>query len=72
MVSADDFYLQLSTQEQDNRSQKVNVRWRRVMTVLKVFESVGNNMREDLIISHDTTLRVFLGSCLQFLIIAYL
>ena len=41
------------------------------MTVLKVFESVGNNM-QDLIISHDTTLRVFLGSCLQFLIIAYL
>ena len=71
MVSAD-FYPQQSAQEgQDNRSQKVNVRWRRVMTVLKVFESVGNNM-QDLIISHDTTLRVFLGSCHQFLIIAYL
>ena len=46
MVSAK-FYLQQSTQEgQDNRSQKVNVRWRRVMTVLKVFESVGNNMQD--------------------------
>ena len=46
MVSAD-FYPQQSAQEgQDNKSQKVNVRWRRVMTVLKVFESVGDNTRE--------------------------